>query len=371
MTVSKGLEGVVACTSTISSIVDGVLTYRGYNIDDLADHASFEEVAHLLWFGHLPNQTELEGLKGELSRHAPIPTELYQLLKINADHIHPMSSLRTAVSALALFDEEAEDNSREANRNKAIKLTAKIPTIVTAFYRFSQGLEPVKPRTDLSFAANFLYMLNGTEPTDVAVKAFDKALVLHADHELNASTFAARVTTGTLSDLYSAITTAIGTLKGPLHGGANEQVMGMLEAIGSMENIEPAIQQKIDQKEKIMGFGHRVYKDGDPRAKHLREMSRQLAEQTGNKLWYEMSVEIERLVGEKKNIKPNVDFYSASVYTYLGIPRNLFTPIFAMSRITGWTAHVLEQYSDNRLIRPRADYTGPTNQSYVPIDQRN
>ncbi|MFC7442852.1 citrate synthase [Laceyella putida] len=370
MTVAKGLEGVVACTSAISSIVDGVLTYRGYNIDDLADHASFEEVAYLLWYGHLPNQTELEGLKSELDRNASIPDELHQLLKINANRIHPMSILRTAVSALALYDEEAENNSQEANQRKAIKLTAKIPTIVTAFSRIRQGLEPVAPKAGLGFAANFLYMLKGEEPTDVAAKAFDKALVLHADHELNASTFAARVTTGTLADIYSAITTAIGTLKGPLHGGANEQVMATLESIGTMDKIEPIIQSKLDNKEKIMGFGHRVYKDGDPRAKHLREMSRQLAEQTGNKLWYEMSVEIEKLVVDKKGIKPNVDFYSASVYTYLGIPRDLFTPIFAMSRITGWTAHVLEQYANNRLIRPRAEYTGATHQAYVPIDQR-
>jgi citrate synthase len=370
MTIAKGLEGVVACTSAVSSIIDGVLTYRGYNIDDLADHASFEEVAHLLWYGHLPNRTELEALKSELARHADIPDELHQLLKINVSNVHPMSVLRTAVSALALYDEEAEDNSLEANQRKAIKLTAKIPTIVTAFARIRQGLEPVAPKPELGFAANFLYMLNGQEPSDVAVKAFDKALVLHADHELNASTFAARVTTGTLSDIYSAITTAIGTLKGPLHGGANEQVMVTLESIGSLENIASSIQQKLDNKEKIMGFGHRVYKDGDPRAKHLREMSRQLANQTGNKLWYEMSVEIEKIVVDKKGIKPNVDFYSASVYTYLGIPRDLFTPIFAMSRVTGWTAQVLEQYADNRLIRPRAEYIGKTNQAYVPIDQR-
>jgi citrate synthase len=370
MTVAKGLEGVVACTSAISSIFDGVLTYRGFNIDDLAVNASFEEVAYLLWYGRLPNRAQLDQLKKELDQYASIPAELIGQLKAYPKKAHPMSVLRTAVSALALYDEEAEIASEEVNHRKAIKLTAKIPTIVTTFARIRQGLEPVSPKPGIGFAANFLYMLNGEMPSKVAVRAFDKALVLHADHELNASTFAARVTTGTLADMYSAITTAVATLKGPLHGGANERVMAMLEEIGSVDRVEQVIQAKLDRKEKIMGFGHRVYKDGDPRAKHLREMSRQLAEQNGDSLWYEMSTAIEKLVYEKKGLKPNVDFYSASVYTYLGIPRDLFTPIFAMSRVTGWTAHVLEQYADNRLIRPRAEYTGLTNQSYVPIDQR-
>lgn len=370
MSVAKGLEGVVACSSAISSIIDGVLTYRGYNIDDLADHASFEEVAYLLWEGRLPNQQELSELKAAFDRYAAIPDELLEQLKAYPKNAHPMSVLRTAVSALALYDDEAEVNTKEANRKKAIKLAAKIPTIVTAYARLRKGLEPVAPKAGLGVAGNFLYMLNGEEPTEVSIKAFDKALVLHADHELNASTFAARVTTGTLADLYSAITTAIGTLKGPLHGGANEQVMAMLEDIGSKDRINEVIENKLKNKEKIMGFGHRVYKDGDPRAKHLREMSRQLAEQNGNTLWYDMSVEIEKLVYEKKGLKPNVDFYSASVYTYLGIPRDLFTPIFATSRVTGWTAHVLEQLDDNRLIRPRAEYVGPSSQTFVPIDQR-
>lgn len=370
MTIAKGLEGVVALTSEISSIIDGALTYRGYNIDDLAYNSSFEEVAFLLWNGRLPVKAELDQLKKELEENAAIPDELLQQMKAYPKTVHPMSALRTAVSALALFDEDAENQSEEANRKKAIKLTAKIPTIITAFARLRQGLEPVSPKAGMGFAENFLYMLNGENPSEVAVKAFDKALVLHADHELNASTFAARVTTGTLSDMYSAVTTAIGALKGPLHGGANEQVMATLEEIGSMDNIESYIQQKLDNKEKIMGFGHRVYKDGDPRAKHLREMSRRLGEQKDDTTWYEMSIAIDKLVYDKKGLKPNVDFYSASVYTYLGIPRDLFTPIFAMSRVTGWTAHILEQYSNNRLIRPRADYVGLTNQSYVPIDQR-
>jgi citrate synthase len=370
MTVAKGLEGVVALTSEISSIVDGVLAYRGYHIDDLADHANFEEVAFLLWNGHLPTQAELDQLKLELDEHATIPDALLQQMETYPQSAHPMSVLRTAISALSLYDEEAEVQTEEANRRKAIKLTAKMPTLVTAFARMRAGLEPIMPRAGVGLAANFLYMLNGDEPTEVAARALDKALILHADHELNASTFAARVTVATLADMYSAITSAIGALKGPLHGGANEQVMKMLEEIGLIERVEEVIQTKLQRKEKIMGFGHRVYKDGDPRAKHLHEMSRQLGLQQGNANWYDMSVAIDKIVSEKKGLKPNVDFYSASVYTYLGIPKDLFTPIFAISRITGWTAHALEQYSNNRLIRPRAEYTGMVNQSYVPIGQR-
>ena len=291
-------------------------------------------------------------------------------LKEYPKDVHPMAVLRTAVSQLAVYDPEADDNSEEANRRKAIRLTGQDTHDHHFLLRFAVRTGTGRPRPGQGFARNFLYMLNGKDPEDVAVKAFDKALILHADHELNASTFAARVTTATLSDMYSAITSAIGTLKGPLHGGANERVMAMLKEIGSMDRVESYIQDKLDRKEKIMGFGHRVYKDGDPRAKHLREMSRQLAELTGDSKWYEMSRKIEALVEEKKGLKPNVDFYSASVYNYLGIPSDLFTPIFAMSRVTGWTAHVMEQYANNRLIRPRAEYAGPKNQPYVPIDQR-
>ncbi|SFI82324.1 citrate synthase [Thermoflavimicrobium dichotomicum] len=370
MTVAKGLEGVVALESKISSIVDGVLTYRGFNIDDLADHAQFEEVIFLLWKGRLPKQAELDELKRTLDEHASIPDVLLEQLRQYPKDAHPMAVLRTTVSALAMFDPDADKNDPEVNYLKAVKLTAKIPTIITAFDRLRKGLEPVAPKAGLGFAGNFLYMLTGKEPTEVAKRAFDKALTLHADHELNASTFTARVAAGTLADMYSAITAAIGALKGPLHGGANEAVMRMLEEIQTPERIESYINGKLERKEKIMGFGHRVYKDGDPRAKHLKEMSRQLGEQVGNTKWFEMSKQIESLVYEKKGLKPNVDFYSASVYTYLGIDKDLFTPIFAMSRVTGWTAHVMEQYADNRLIRPRAEYTGLTNQSYVPIDKR-
>lgn len=367
---TKGLEGVVAAESSISSIIDGVLTYRGINIDELAEHASFEEVVYLLWYGYLPTRSQLDQLKKELSENATLPSQVIELLKRVPSYVHPMAALRTAVSALSLYDEEADDMTKEANLRKAVRLQAKISTIVTTFARLREGKEPVNPRSDLSFAANFLYMLKGTEPEAVQEEAFNKALVLHADHELNASTFASRVTVATLSDIYSGITSAIGALKGPLHGGANEQVMAMLEEIGEIDRVEDYIMKKLANKEKIMGFGHRVYKNGDPRAKHLKEMSRQLTQLTGQSKWYEMSVKIEELVQKEKGLMPNVDFYSASVYHSLGIPRDLFTPIFAVARTSGWIAHILEQYENNRLIRPRAEYVGPQKQSYIPIEQR-
>ncbi|SEO23079.1 citrate synthase [Paenibacillus sp. OV219] len=370
MTVTKGLEGIVATTSSISSIIDGVLTYRGINIDDLAEHASFEEVAYLLWYGKLPNQSELDELIKKFGEYAAVPTQVLDQIKLYPSNTNSMAALRTAVSSLALYDESANEMSQEANIKKAIKLQAQIPTIVAAFARIREGKEPVAPKSGVSIAYNFLYMLTGQEPDQVAIKALDQALVLHADHELNASTFAARVTVATLSDIYSGVTSAIGALKGPLHGGANEAVMVMLEEIGSFGNVESYINEKLANKEKIMGFGHRVYKNGDPRAKHLQKMSRELGKLTGNMELYEMSVKIEELVTGQKGLKPNVDFYSASVYTTLQIPRDLFTPIFAISRCTGWTAHILEQYENNRLIRPRAEYTGPVDQKVTPIAQR-
>lgn len=370
MTATKGLEGIVATTSSISSIVDGVLTYRGYDIDDLAENASFEEVAYLLWYGKLPTQSELDALIKQLGEYAVVPTEVIDQLKIYPKSTNSMAALRTAVSSLALYDESANEMSKEANIKKAIKLQAQIPTLIAAFARLREGKEPVAPKQGVSIAANFLYMLTGQEPDQVAVKALDQALVLHADHELNASTFAARVTVATLSDIYSGVTSAIGALKGPLHGGANEAVMVMLEEIGSFANVEPYINAKLANKDKIMGFGHRVYKNGDPRAKHLQKMSRELGKLTGNMELYEMSVKIEELVTGQKGLKPNVDFYSASVYTTLQIPRDLFTPIFAISRASGWTAHILEQYDNNRLIRPRAEYTGPVDQKITPIAKR-
>lgn len=371
MTATKGLEGIVATTSSISSIIDGVLTYRGIDIDELAEHATFEEVIYLLWFGKLPNESELAQLKRDLSANAAIPAAVIEQLKLYPKGTNSMAALRTAVSALALYDNEANDMSPAANVSKAIKLQAQLPAIVAAFARIRDGLDPVAPLENASISENFLYMLTGQKPDPVAIQALDKALVLHADHELNASTFAARVTVATLSDIYSGVTSAIGALKGPLHGGANEAVMAMLEEIGSLDNVEAYVNRKLANKEKLMGFGHRVYKNGDPRAKHLQKMSYELGKLTGNLEWYNMSVKIEDMVTGQKGLKPNVDFYSASVYTTLGIPRDLFTPIFAISRTSGWTAHILEQYENNRLIRPRAEYTGPVSQSYVPIGQRS
>lgn len=371
MTASKGLEGIVATQSAISSIIDDTLTYVGYDIDDLAENASFEEVVYLLWHQRLPKEDELAELKQQLADNMSIPQEVLNHFKTYPiAEVHPMAALRTAISLLGLYDEKAEDMSDEANYEKAIKLQAKVATVVTAFSRIRKGLEPVAPKKELGYAANFLYMLNGEEPEEIAIEAFDKALVLHADHELNASTFTARVCVATLADIYSGITAAIGALKGPLHGGANEQVMKMLMDIGSEENVESYIREKLDNKEKIMGFGHRVYRKGDPRAKHLRAMSKKLTTLRGEEKWYNMSEKIESIVTGEKNLPPNVDFYSASVYHSLGIDHDLFTPIFAVSRMSGWTAHILEQYSNNRLIRPRAEYIGPDLQKYVPINER-
>lgn len=371
MTVTRGLEGVVATTSSISSIIDDTLTYVGFNIDDLAVNASFEEVIYLLWHRRLPNTEELAELKTQIADNAELPQGILDHFKMYPiNEVHPMGALRTAVSMLGLYDEEADSMDEDANYRKAIRLQAQLPTIVTAFSRIRKGLEPIAPRKDYSIAENFLYMLSGKEPEPIAIEAFNKALVLHADHELNASTFTARVCVATLSDVYSGITSAIGALKGPLHGGANEAVMKMLSEIGTLDNVEPYIREKLANKEKIMGFGHRVYRLGDPRAKHLREMSQRLTELTGEPQWYVMSSKIESIVTGEKNLPPNVDFYSASVYHSLGIDHDLFTPIFAVSRVSGWLAHILEQYANNRLIRPRAEYTGPSLQKYVSIEKR-
>jgi len=283
----------------------------------------------------------------------------------------PMEVLRASVSMLSLYDPEAEDMSPAANLRKAIRLTAQIGTLVTAFDRIRNGKEPVAPRPDLSLAANFAFMLNGTEPNDTITKALDIALILHADHEWNASTFAARVTAATLSDIYSAVTSAIGALKGPLHGGANEAVMRMLMQIGDVSKVDAFVHDIFAQKKKIPGFGHRVYRTEDPRATHLRRMSKEACERVGESKWYEMSARIEELVKSEKNLNPNVDFYSASTYHVIGMPIDLFTPFFAVSRMSGWTAHILEQYSNNRLIRPRAEYMGPApDLKWVPVSQR-
>ncbi len=365
-----GLEGVVALESSISSIIGTQLTYRGYTIDDLASNAQYEEVVYLLWFGKLPNRAELDDFRAKLSKSFEIPRQVIDLIKSAPKDVHPMDVIRTAVSLLAFYDPDTKDMSREANIRKATRLTAQITTIVGAIGRVREGEEPVTPRPELDISSNFVYMLSGKEPDEVSVKAINVALVLHADHELNASTFSARGTVSTLADMHSGVVSAIGTLKGPLHGGANEAVMRMLLKIGTMDKIDEFIEQALANKEKIMGFGHRVYKEGDPRAKFLRGMSQEMGKLKGDTRWYDMSVRIEKMMAEEKKLLPNVDFFSASMYYSLGIPIELFTPVFTVSRISGWLAHILEQLSDNRLIRPRAEYVGPLDQRYVPIDQR-
>ncbi|ALX48341.1 citrate synthase [Lentibacillus amyloliquefaciens] len=371
MASAKGLEGIVATETSISSIIDDQLTYVGYTIDDLAENSSFEEVVYLLWNLKLPTKSELDEFKADLVSEMEIPEAVIEHLRsYDLSTVHPMAALRSAVSILGLHDEEADVMDQAANKRKAIRLQAKVATIVTAFGRIRKGKDPVKPKKGLSYAANFLYMLNGEEPQDTEEEAINKALILHADHELNASTFTARVCVATLSDIYSGITAAIGALKGPLHGGANERVMAMLTEIGDEENAIPYIKEKFANKEKIMGMGHRVYENGDPRAKYLKEMSKELTKITGQSKWYNMSVKIEDFIKEEKGLPANVDFYSASVYHSLGIDHDLFTPIFATSRMAGWIAHILEQYDNNRLIRPRAEYVGPQTQQYVPAEDR-
>src|SRR5579863_6548428 len=370
--VKAGLQDLVVATSQICSIDGqrGKLTYWGYDIHDLAAHATFEEVVYLLWHGRLPKLAELDDLNRQLTENRPVSPEILDLLKRLPPPQHPMETLRTTVSALSLYDPEAEDMSEEANRRKAMRLTAQMGTLVAAFGRIREGKEPIAPDPQLSQAANFLYMLQGKAPHAEDAHWFDVALILHADHSYNASTFAARVTASTLSDMHSAITSAIGTLKGPLHGGANEQVMKMLLEIQTGDKAEAYVRNLLAQKKKIMGFGHRVYHTEDPRATVLRKMSAELGRRTGQPKWFEMSKKIEDLMIREKKINANVDFYSASAYYVLGIPVDLYPLVFAASRIAGWTAHVLEQYANNKLIRPLADYAGPTDQKYVAIERR-
>ncbi|MBZ5752132.1 MULTISPECIES: citrate/2-methylcitrate synthase [Metabacillus] len=367
---TAGLEGVVATQSGISSIIDGVLTYRGINIDELARHARFEEVLYLLWHDELPTFEQLTQLKKELASQGILPDEIISLLKTFPKHTHPMAILRTVVSALEMYDPDAHDMSESANFRKALNIQAKISSVVAAIQRVREDKEILSPKREFTFAQNFLYMLNGENPEAIAIKSLDTALILHADHELNASTFAARVTVGTLANIYTGVVSAIGTLSGPLHGGANESVMEMLEEIGDIEHVEFYIRQAIAEKKKIMGFGHRVYKTGDPRAKFLKSMSKELTALKGQDKLYEISVKIDEILTKEKGLLPNVDFYSASTYHSLGIARDLFTPIFAVSRTSGWTAHILEQYANNRLIRPRAEYVGSQSRSYVPLEER-
>lgn len=370
-----GLEDVVAASSAICYLDGerGVLAYYGYDIHDLARGASFEEVCYLLWHGRLPSRAELGDLQSQLAAARPLAEPILRLMR-QLPPSDGMDALRTLTSALGHYDPDASDNSLQANVRKAVRLTGQLGSLVATYGRLQAGGGPIQPDPALGHAANFLYMLTGTRPNALATRAFDIALVLHADHELNASTFAARVAAATLTDLHSAIVGAIGALKGPLHGGANADVMRLLIEIGedaSPERIEDAIRGRLARKIKIPGFGHRVYRTEDPRATHLRRMSKDLGERSGNRRWFEMSQRIEQLVTSEKKLYPNVDFYSASTYYTLGIPIDLYTPIFAVSRISGWTAHCLEQYAHNRLIRPRTDYIGPEYpQTFLTLDQR-
>lgn len=370
-----GLEDVVATDSAICYLDGerGVLAYCGYDIHDLARHATFEEVCHLLWHRRLPTRRELGDLQTQLAASRALPEPVVRLMR-QLPSGAGMDTLRTLTSALGHFDPDAGESTSASNYRKAVRLTAQLGSLVATFGRLNTGGAPIAPDPALSHAANFLYMLTGERPDTLSAHALDIALILHADHELNASTFAARVTAATLSDMHSSIVSAIGALKGPLHGGANADVMKMLLEIGQdagPERAEQVVRSRLALKQKIPGFGHRVYRTEDPRATHLRAMSRELAQRAGDLRWYQMSERIEAVVKAEKKLEANVDFYSASTYYALRIPIDLFTPIFAVSRISGWTAHVLEQYANNRLIRPRADYVGPRYpQSWLPLDQR-
>ncbi len=371
---AKGLEGIVATTSRICYIDGdrGVLAYRGIDVHELAEHSNFEETCYLLWFGRLPNRNELKDLQGRLAEERHLDPAIIRFLRDAPRTALPMDVLRTAVSALAFYDGDDKKNDHDANVRKAIRLTSQLAMIVATYDRIRKGKPVVEADRSLSHAGNVLLQLSGAKPSDTAEHALDIALILHADHELNASTFAARVTAATLSDMHSAITSAIGTLKGPLHGGANEAVFRILEAI-EREKADPIeyVRNMLAQKKKVPGFGHRVYHTEDPRATHLRVMSRDLGEASGQPRWYEMSEKIEQFVRAEKKLNANVDFYSASTYHTLGIDEDLFTPVFAVSRISGWAAHVIEQLDDNRLIRPRAEYLGPDYPNrYVPIEKR-
>ncbi len=368
---NKGLENVIACTSEISTIHDVTLIYRGYTIEDLSSLCGFEEVIYLLWYGKLPNANELSQFKAQLNAQMVLPQELMPILesiaKLNA---HSMAKLRTAVSYFGMLDSNADDISIEGIRNKAISLTAAIGPIVAAISRLEQKLKPIAPTPGKTLAWNFLNMIQGKEPSAEEEKLMDTALVLHADHELNASSFTARVVASTTSDYYSDITAAIGSLKGPLHGGANEQVMLMLRDIGSYSKVDAFIEDAVHSKKKVMGIGHRVYKHGDPRARILKELSLQTCKKAGLEDYHRMLTRIQEQMEAKKGLMPNVDFYSGLVYTALGLRPRDFTPIFAVSRISGWTAQVLEQYANNRIYRPRAFYTGPVDLKVKPLNER-
>ncbi len=370
--VSKGLDGIVAATTRLSDVQGdvGVLIYHGYNINELAGKATYEEVVHLLHHGHLPKPNELAELKAALVAERELPQGVIDLIQKMPKTASPMHVIRTAVSALGCYDPDADDVSMDNNRRKARRLIAKIPIITAYFHRARNGLSLLPPSKTLSEAANFLYLLNGKEPTDELVHTMDMCYVLHADHGMNASTFSARVTIATLSDMYSAITSAIGTLKGPLHGGANEGVIKMLKEIGSLDRVDAYIHDALQQKKKIMGIGHRIYKTLDPRAPHLKAMAQKLSAKLGEPKWIQMSERIAEIMKNEKGLNANVDFYSATVYYSMNIPTDLFTPIFAIPRTAGWTANVLEQLADNRLIRPLSEYIGVDNLKFVPLNER-
>ncbi len=371
--VAKGLEGIYAAATSLSEVrgSDGVLTYRGFNINDLADNSTFEETVDLLWYGVLPTRDLLEKLTRKFIAARPLPHEILEGMELYPRHASTMDVLRSVVSILGLHDPDGASNSVSSNVRKSIRLSAQMPTIVAAWHNIRQGRKPIAPRADLSHAANFLYMLDGKEPSAEVARILDIALILHMDHGLNASTFVARSIASTESDMYSSVSGAIGALKGPLHGGANEAVMKMLLQLGSLDKVEPFIMTQLASKGKISGFGHRIYKTNDPRALQLRRIAGELAEHTGNRKWWDMSEKMREVMArEKPNIYVNVDFYSASVYYTLGIPIDLFTPIFAISRVAGWTAHVMEQLMDNRIMRPESLYVGPRDQQYVSLDQR-
>jgi citrate synthase len=370
---AKGLEGIVANSTSLSDVLgqEGILIYAGYDINEIAGNASFEETIHLLWHGELPNRAQLDALSKKLRAARELPQPVVDFLRNAPKNAGPMDVIRTAVSMLGLYDANPKDESPEANYGRSVSITAKMGVITAYFHRARKGLDLPPVRTDLGEAAHFLYLINGTEPSAEAARTLDVAYVLHADHGMNASTFSARVTIATLSDMYSAITSAIGTLKGPLHGGANEGVIHMLQEIGSEDKVDAWVETQLEQKKKIMGIGHRVYKVLDPRAPHLREMAIILSNQLGEPKWIRMSERIASIMKERKGLNANVDFYSATVYYSMGIPTDLFTPIFAIARAAGWTGHVMEQLADNRLYRPLSEYTGPAvGKKFQPIDGR-
>ncbi len=369
MAVPKGLEDVVVAQSKLSYVYgrEGRLIYRGYDIFDLAEHSTFEETAYLMLHGDVPGPGELAEFTRTLAENRALPQDVVnRVLRGLPSSAHPMDALRSVVSTLGTFDPLTGDNSIQGNLSKSVRLIAKVPTVIAAFHRIRSGEVPVAPDPALGHAANFLYMLHGKPPDDQAARVFDVCLILHVDHGFNASTFAARVAASTLTDIYAAVTAAIATLKGPLHGGANERVVEMLEEIGGVDRAEDYVNGKLREGGRIMGFGHRVYKTEDPRATVLRKLAQEVWERKGDLQWVQMQKRMEDLMLREKKLYPNVDFYSATVYKALGIPRDLYTPIFAIARMAGWTAHVLEQYGDNRLIRPRAEYVGETNRQYKP-----